>query len=332
MKRYLSFGILTMVLLFSLMGCGAADDTDDAAVPQTEETGNAGEEGTEEEPKDDQIVLGIAVIDYTNLFHLKVYEAIDAKCTEQGIKLIATDAKNDVNTQIDNVESLIEQGCQAIFISIVDSESGAVFKEMTEKAGIPLIAVNTGFDEADYFIGTDDVQAGEMEAEAVAEALGGKGDVVILQGYYGTEATAKRTQGNENVLKNYPDINIIRTEGGSWDRAESMSTVETWINSSEKMDAIIANSDEPAIGAILALEAAGYEKIPVAGIDANDDALTFIKEERLLASVSQSPKANGETALEVALQVLDGTYTGDKVIYVDVELVTKENVDEYINE
>jgi inositol transport system substrate-binding protein len=118
------------------------------------------------------------------------------------------------------------------------------------------------------YVGSDSIQAGIMQAEWIAEQLGGKGNVVIMNGNLAQEAAQKRTEGEKQVFAKYPDITIIREDTGNWSRDQGLALMENWLASGDQIDAVASNNDEMAIGAIQAIERRELGEIIVGGVDA----------------------------------------------------------------
>lgn len=304
MKKLVSMLVLMTLVMTMFTACGQQDDG--------------------------KIVLGFASNSYSDKWQTYLNDAVQAKCDEEGIEVIFSDGKADPATQLANVENMIVEGVDAILIVMVDPSAPKPFIDACEKADIPLIAVNRKVEGVDVFVGSDDVLAGTIQLEYVKEALGGSGNIAILEGMSGQNSAIKRTEGNMNIIDAESGLNVIFQDTGKWDRAKGMEISENWLQSGEKIDAIVANNDEMAIGAIRALEAIGMnDDVVVAGVDATIDALEYVKAGTLEVTVFQSPFGQGGTGVEVALQLLNGD---DVPAYVDVpfEKVTMDNVDDYI--
>jgi len=314
MKKVLAL-LFVLTLVISLFASCAKEETSTEAA---------------DEGKEDKIVIGMASNSFADKWQTYLNDAVQAKCDELGIEVVFGDGKADAATQLANVENFIVQGVDAVLIVMVDPAGPTPFINACKDAGIPLIAVNRMFEGAEVFVGSNDINAGKMQMEFVAEALGNKGNIAILEGMSGQNSAIKRTEGNTIVAETFPDINIIRQDTGKWDRAKGMEIAENWLQSGDQIDAILANNDEMAIGAIRALEAAGKtDDIIVAGVDGTIDALGYVKEGTLAMTVFQSPFGQGGVAVESALKLIDGEKLES---YVDVpfEKVTIENVDEFI--
>ena len=174
------------------------------------------------------------------------------------------------------------------------------------KQKIPLVFVNRnpfgGIKTEDipantYYVGSESIDAGIFQAEYLVKLLGedAKAGYVILVGMLSNEAAVARTEGNKQVLDKLAGYKLLAEKNGDWQRDQGMSITENWITAyGEELNAVLANNDEMALGAVEALEAAGIkDKVIVMGVDLIDDAKVAIKEGRLDASVLQDGKGQG---------------------------------------
>ncbi|NCB00315.1 MAG: hypothetical protein EOM70_13185, partial [Clostridia bacterium] len=120
------------------------------------------------------------------------------------------------------------------------------------------------------------------------------------------EASFQRTQGVKNIIEStYPDVKVLAEETAEWQREKAVSVVENWITAyGEDIDAIFANNDEMALGAIMALQAAGINDVMVFGIDATPDAVKAVEDGTLTATVFQDAKGQSEGAMDFALKAI----------------------------
>jgi inositol transport system substrate-binding protein len=160
--------------------------------------------------------------------------------------------------------------------------------------------------------------------------MGGKGTVAIIKGDLAQNATHDRTEGVKQVLKGYPDIKIVEEQSAEWQRNKGMDLTSNWLLAGTDFDAVIANNDEMAIGAAMALQQAGKGKgeIPVVGIDGLPDGLAAIKRGLLAASVFQDPKAQSTQAIVVALKMIKGEPV-EAETWVPFKLITPDQVAVY---
>lgn len=131
------------------------------------------------------------------------------------------------------------------------------------------------------------------------------------------------------AVAKYPDMKIIADQTAEWDREKAMKLMGNKLQAKEQLNCVVAQNDEMAIGASKAIEAAGMQdSIKVIGIDAIPDALKAVEEGKLIATVFQDAKGQGELSLEVALKAAKGEVI-EKENLVEFKLVTKENVAEF---
>ena len=285
---------------------------------------------------EDKIVIGAAMPIFDDKWLSYLYDAIKAYDAENDdVEVIMVDAKNDSGLQLSQIETFITQGVDAIVTIPVDIAAFGPAADAAKEAGIPLVAVNRTPLPADMekivsYVGSDSIDAGTMQAEKVMELIGGKGNVVIMNGELGHEAATMRTQGNKDVIAKFPDVKIIKENTGRWQRAEGMTLMENWIQAGEPIAAVLANNDEMAIGAIMALEAEGkLEGTIVAGVDATPDALEYVKAGKLHVTVFQDAAGQGRGGIETAVKAARGESV-EKLVWIPYELVTKENYEQYL--
>jgi inositol transport system substrate-binding protein len=167
--------------------------------------------------------------------------------------------------------------------------------------------------------------------EEVAKQLGGKGNIAIMDGMLGHEAQIKRTEGNMKIIEQHPDMEVVLQNTAEWSRTQGMNLMENWLQSGEQIDAVVANNDEMAIGALLAIEAAGkLDEIIVAGIDATPDALELMQVGKLDVTVFQDAIGQATKSVQLAVKAANGEKVETEMI--PFRTVTSENVDEFIEE
>ena len=171
-----------------------------------------------------------------------------------------------------------------------------------------------------------------MEMEWMAEQLGGKGNIVVIEGPTGISAAIQRNDGIVKTLEKYPDIEVLHTQPADWNRDEGMALMETWLQEGKQIDGVVAHNDEMALGAYDAIADAGKAgEIKVIGIDAIDAAKKSVAAGELDATVLQDVETIGQKTVEVAIQMCKGEEVED-VYDVDPVLLTKENINEYVAE
>ncbi|HKY55587.1 MAG TPA: sugar ABC transporter substrate-binding protein [Anaerolineales bacterium] len=283
---------------------------------------------------DEPVTIGVTML-FDDLWLTTLRDAMtEYAATQPGVELVMVDSKEDVATQLGQVENFVAQGVDAIVIVAANTDAADPMTKVAQDAGIPLVYVNrlpSNLPEGVSYVGSDSIQAGIMQAEWLAEQLGGKGNVVIMNGNLAQEAAQKRTEGEKQVFAKFPDIKIIREDTGNWSRDQGLTLMENWLASGDQIDAVASNNDEMAIGAIQAIEAAGkLGEILVGGVDASPDALQEMDKGRLDVTVFQNAKGQGEGAIKVAIALARGEQV-EQMTWIPFELVTPENYKQYMN-
>ena len=311
---------LALVMLLSVLSACAP-----AAAP-TEPAATA--------PSGDQPIKIGLTMKFDDLWLTTLRDAMTAYAESQpGVELIAVDSKEDVATQLGQVENFVAQGVDAIIIIPANTDAADPMTKAAQDAGIPLVYVNripSNLPEGVAYVGSDSIQAGIMQAEWLAEKLGGQGNVVIMNGDLAQEAAQKRTEGEKQVFATFPDIQIIKEDTASWDRAQGLALMENWLSTGDQIDAVASNNDEMAIGALQAIEAAGLlGQILVGGVDASPDALAEMDKGRLDVTVFQNAKGQGEGGIQAAIALARGE-TIEQITWIPFELVTPENYKDFM--
>lgn len=279
------------------------------------------------------IKIGVSML-FDDLWLTILRDAITAAAEADGnVELIMVDSKEDVATQLSQVENFVTQGVDAIILIPPNTDATDPATKLATDAGIPLVYVNrkpANLPEGVYYVGSDSIVAGHLQMEWLAEKLGGKGNIVIMNGNLSQEAAQQRTAGVKEIVAKFPDIKIIKEDTANWSRAEGLALMENWLSTGDQIDAVAANNDEMAIGALQAIDAAGkLGQILVGGVDASPDALAEMDKGRLNMTVFQNAAGQGEGGIKTAIALARGE-TVDQIVWVDYEQVTPENYKEYM--
>ena len=192
--RKLNTFLVSIVIVALLAGCAAP-----AAQPTEPAAGAGG----------DKITIGVTM-KFDDLWLTTLRDAMtEYAATQPGVELVMVDSKEDVATQLGQVENFVAQRVDAIIIIPANTDAADPMTKAAQDAGIPLVYVNripSNLPEGVAYVGSDSIQAGIMQAEWLAEQLGGKGNVVIMNGDLAQEAAQKRTEGEKQVFAKFPDI------------------------------------------------------------------------------------------------------------------------------
>lgn len=290
-----------------------------------------GDQGSNES-EGNQMIIGASMLSMQNEFVVNVADEMERTADSLGVKLILVDAERSALKQVEQVESFIAQGVDAIIMNPCEVEASAPAILLAQKANIPIINVNSETSAApDAFVGSDDIESGRIALSYIKDRLNGEGNILIMHGYMGQAAQIKRDQGAKELMGANPKLKLLAEQSGEWDRAKAMSLTENWLQTyGEKAQAIFAHNDEMGMGAVKALEAAGKkDKIIVVSIDAIPDALNAVKKGSLDATVFQNAQQQGSQAVLTALKLAKGEPVEQQTL-IPFQLVTKENIGRFI--
>ena len=276
-----------------------------------------------------QYVIGYTVNDLNDTWVSFVIDFVRQWDEEHDeVTVLIGDGGSDVSTQMAVVEGWIEMGVDCVCLKPVDYEASLAMRDAVQAAGIKYVALQQDVDNADCFVGANGVNTGIAQMEAVMNAIGGEGKIAYLAGTEGTLVASEREDGSMQALNKNDKCELVAREDGDWLRETAISIVETWCTAGIEFDAICAANDEMAIGAILALEAAGRQNVVIAGIDGTEMALEQIEAGKMNLTFFADAKGLAYEALNSALELCKGNAAPDVTLY-DV-LVTPDNAAEYM--
>ncbi|CRM57653.1 D-ribose-binding periplasmic protein precursor [Pseudomonas sp. 24 E 13] len=276
--------------------------------------------------------IGVSIARVDDNFMTYVRTGLEAAATQQDVQIQFEDAQGDVVRQLNQVEGFLNQNVDAVIVLPVDTAATANITRAAAASNTPLVYVNRHPDERTLpkgvvTVASNDIEAGQLQMRYLAEKLGGKGSVAIIMGDLAQNATRDRTEGARQVLKEFPGIRIVEQQSAEWQRSKAMDLTSNWLLAGTQFDAIVANNDEMAIGAAMALQQAGKAKgeVAIVGIDGLPDGLAAIRRGVLSASVFQDPKAQATQAVQAAVRMIKGEPIESEV-WVPFELIKPEQV------
>ncbi|KRE27086.1 LacI family transcriptional regulator [Mycobacterium sp. Soil538] len=272
--------------------------------------------------------IGVSVYDMSS-FITAGKEGMEAYAKDNNIELVWNSANLDVSTQADQVDSMVNQGVDAIIVVPIQADSLGPQVATAKSKGIPLVAVNAALNNPDVAasVQPDDVAAGEQEMQMMADRLGGKGNIVILQGPLGQSGELDRTKGINNVLAKYPDIKVLAKDTANWKRDEAVNKMKNWISGfGPQINAVVAENDDMGLGALQALKESGRNDVPIVGIDGIEDGLNAVKSGEFIGTSLQNGTVELSAGLAVANALAKKEQVNTKPVYV-MPAITKENVD-----
>lgn len=271
--------------------------------------------------------IGLSLSTLNNPFFVQIRAGAEEEAKKLGVDLTVTDAQNDASQQANQLQNFTSGGLSSIIVNPVDSDAAGPSVRSANKDDIPVIAVDRGVSKAETaaLVASDNVEGGELGAKALAEKLGGKGTIVILQGQAGTSASRERGAGFAAGLKAYPDIKVVAKQPADFDRTKGLDVMTNLLQAHPGVNGVFAENDEMALGAVKALGAKAGKSVQVVGFDGTPDGLKAVQEGTLFASVAQQPRELGRIAVQNAVRAAEDKKV-EKTVMVPVKVVTKENV------
>jgi ribose transport system substrate-binding protein len=275
-----------------------------------------------------RLKFGATYMNMNNPFFVKLNEGIKKTVESQNGKLVALDAQLEASKQISQVDDLIAQKVDVIFLNPVDWKGIKPALIAAKKAKIPVIIVDSPvFDDdlVDCTIVSQNYNAGVLCASDLVAKLKGKGNVVIIE-HPTAKSAIQRIQGFEDTIKKHSDIKVVARKSSNGQLELSMQVMDGIIKSNINIDAVMCLNDPTALGVIAAFENTNKnDNVYIYGVDGAADALAMIEKGKLTATAAQFPDMIGKIAAETALKRLKGVKV-DKYIDVPVELINKLNL------
>lgn len=269
-----------------------------------------------------QDTIAMVVSTLNNPFFVSMKEGAEKKAELLGYKLIVLDSQNDPSKELSNVEDLVVRGVKAILINPTDSDAVSNAIRIANQAKIPVLTLDRGASRGDVVshIASDNVAGGEMAGKFISEQIGENAKVVQLEGIAGTSAARERGEGFMNAVKS-ESMDLLASQPADFDRTKGLNVMENLLASKPNTQAVFAQNDEMALGAIRAVQASGKD-ILIVGFDGTDDGIAAVKRGLLGATIAQQPGLIGEIGVESAVKVLQGKAV-EKNIPVPLMMVVK---------
>lgn len=334
MKKWTS-ALVIGALAVTAAGCGSANGEGASSLPKT----------------------GVAIYKFDDTFMSSVRSSIDT-AAEGKLAVDIVDSQNSQPTQNDKVDLFITKKVKAMGVNPVDRTAAGVVIDKAQKANIPVVFLNrepladdlAKWDKA-FFVGAKAEESGTMEGEIVAEywkahpEADKNGDgvlqYVMLKGEPGHQDAELRTKFSVQAIEDAGiKVEKVAEDTAMWDRVKGQEKMAAFLSSKgDKIEAVIANNDDMALGAIEALKAAGYFKdnkfMPVVGVDATDPAMQALKDGTLLGTVLNDATNQGKATVELMRVLAAGEtptkentgfeITDGKYVWIPYQKVTQES-------
>lgn len=317
--------ILCLALMFGVVACAKTPTT--PSTPATDGETTAAPTQAPDKP----FKVGIVVAEYNEWNHL-YYDVVVEKCKEFGWTSEIFDAGQDVNQQLNLVNSTVAQGFDAITIQPADNAALAPAMKSAAEAGMIVIShydmdPDIGINDVIYQVLFGQKASGVLQAEEYVKIAGETAKVAIIAGLTGADNSQQRTAGFMEVFDKYPGIEVVQTVYCDWDRQKAMAAAEDIITANPDLDAFIVQDDGMSWGVYAAIEAAGKtDSIKVASQGFYESSIPAIKEDKFMFTISYPAGFFARDAMDMIKRIKDGE-TVDRIETLGMLLVTKENVD-----
>lgn len=298
MKKFLSIILTIIMSAMTLVGC---QQKSDSSVKK----------------------IGFIVSTLNNPFFVDLKSGIEERAKELGYEVVVLDSQNDPAKEVSNMEDLTVKDVDIVLLNPVDSDSAVASVMIANNYELPVVTVDRAANGGDVVthIASDNAVGGSMAAQYLIDQLGGKGNIVELEGTAGSSAARDRGQGFDDKIAE-SDMNIIAKQIADFDRTQGLTVMENILQSKKNIDAVFAQNDEMALGAQKALEDMGMKDVLIVGFDATDDAVEAVKNGTMAATVAQQPLLIGEAAVNTIDKILKGEKV-DNFIPVELKLITR---------
>ncbi|MDR2509958.1 MAG: ribose ABC transporter substrate-binding protein RbsB [Spirochaetaceae bacterium] len=264
--------------------------------------------------------IGLVVSTLDNPFFVTLRDGAVNAAKESGYDLIVLDSQNDPAKELANVEDLVTQKVAVLLVNPVDSDAVVSAVNIANGAEIPVVTLDRSASggKITSHIASDNVAGGKMAAEFIISKFPNGAKIVELEGIPGASAARERGAGFDNAINGV--LTLLSKQPADFDRTKGLNVMENILQSEAEIDAVFAQNDEMALGALKALEAAGRKGVLVVGFDATDDAVTAVKAGDMAATVAQQPALIGAAGIDVAGKIIKGESVSEN-IPVELQLV-----------
>lgn len=309
--------LLTITLLVTLVACAPVQPA-----------GTAGSTGA---TNADAITIAVVTPYLANATTKYVIDRFQAEGAAKGWNVTVTDTNSDFNELVNRIDNAVTQGVDAIVLGMGDPSQMTKGLESAAAAGIPVFGLDAGVaDNVVLNITSDNAQLGQMTAHQLAEAIGGKGNVVMFthDPHPGVRARAEAAAAE---FATYPDITVLEKKHievpGPTDFARTLTQDLLTANpDANSIAGIWAGWDEPALGAVQAIEAASRTEIKVVGIDGTDFAKAeIVKGGPFNATIGQDFDGMAGQLATIVEAYLGGTKPASNLVTIPGVLITAEN-------
>lgn len=275
--------------------------------------------------------FGYTCMDGTNPFFVTINDEMKKLIEANGDELVTTDPGNDVTKQISQVEDMLSQDLDGLFMNPVDAEGILPALDEAKKENVPMVGFDTEVADMSYevsYTGSDNYNAGKVVGEDLVKKVPDGGDIIVLD-CPEMQSITDRTKGFTDAIKGH-NFNIVAQQDAKGNLETSMKTTEDLLQSNPDVVAIFGGNDPTALGALAAANAAGIKDCKIYGVDGSPDLKKELakKDSLIEGTGAQSPISIADQAVAIMYAVMEGKDVKDRYP-VNTFLITADNVKQY---
>ena len=267
--------------------------------------------------------IALVVSTLNNPFFVSMKDGAQKEADKLGYNLVVLDSQNNPAKELANVQDLTVRGTKLLLINPTDSDAVGNAVKMANKANIPVITLDRLANSGTVVshVASDNRFGGKMAGDFIAKKLGNDAKVIQLEGIAGASAARERGEGFKQSMDKHK-FQLLASQPADFDRTKGLNVMQNLLTAHPNVQAVFAQNDEMALGALRALQTAGKTDVLVVGFDGTDDGLKAVQGGKLGATIAQRPDQIGVIGVQTANKVLKGEKV-QAVIPVDLKLVTK---------
>ncbi|RYE85545.1 MAG: LacI family transcriptional regulator [Hyphomicrobiales bacterium] len=279
--------------------------------------------------QDAKLKIGMTFQELNNPYFVSMQEALKEAAATLGAEVVVTDAGHDVTKQISDVEDMLQQGIDILLLNPTDSAGVEAAVQAAKAQGVIVVAVDANANgPVDTFVGSKNRDAGYKSCKYLADALGGKGEVAILDGI-AVVPILQRVEGCKAAFAESPEIKLVTTQNGRQDRSVALGVVENILQSQPNLAGIFSVNDGGAMGALAAIQGSGRD-VKLTSVDGAPEAVKAIADgSPFIETTAQFPRDQVRVGLAMALAQKWGARVVPKEVPIDVMVVDSKNAAEF---
>lgn len=267
--------------------------------------------------------IALVVSTLNNPFFVSMKDGAQKEADKLGYNLVVLDSQNNPAKELANVQDLTVRGTKLMLINPTDSDAVGNAVAMANQAKIPVITLDRQATKGVVasHVASDNAFGGKMAGDYIAKKLGENAKVIELEGIAGTSVARERGKGFAQAAEKH-HFQILASQPADFDRTKGLNVMQNLLTAHQDVQAVFAQNDEMALGALRALQTDGKTDVLVVGFDGTEDGIKAVNSGKMGATVAQRPEQIGVIGVQTADKVLKGEKV-PAVIPVDLKLVAQ---------